>query len=136
MQFVVPMEIEEIVIRLVHEKHGHFGVEKCYNQLQRHYRFPKMRTKLAHFIRNCLKCLYYTEPPVKNERNLYGIAKKPMPFDTIHIRPFRALTISELETQRCAGGGGCIHQIHQIIRNKCNRDERGVLRFGEVFREL
>lgn len=91
MQLYVPQELEDNVMRLVHEKYGHVGIEKCVNQIQKHYWFPKMREKLNYFIRNCLKCIYYSPSARKNERSLYNIPKKPEPFDTIHIDHFGPL---------------------------------------------
>lgn len=89
-QLMVPKNLENNM-RLVHEKYGHFGVEKCANQIQKHYWFPNMREKLDRFIRNCLKCIYYSTSPRKNERQLYNIQKKPIPFDTVHIDHFGPL---------------------------------------------
>lgn len=52
----------------------------------------RMREKVNQFIRNCLKCIYYSVPPRSNERNLCSISKKPVPFDTVHIDHFGPLT--------------------------------------------
>lgn len=90
-QLYVPSEMEESVMRVIHENYGHLGVEKCAKQIQKHYWFPLMREKLNKFVRNCLKCIYYSAAPRKNERNLYNIVKKPEPFDTLHIDHFGPL---------------------------------------------
>lgn len=87
----VPCDIEENVIRLIHEGYGHFGVEKCVKQIQKHYWFPSMREKVDKFIKNCLKCIYYSTPARSNRCNLYSIPKKPEPFDTLHIDHFGPL---------------------------------------------
>lgn len=84
-QLMVPRELEENIMRLTHEKYGHFGVEKCTQQILKHYWLPNLREKLARFIKNCLKCIFYSE------RNLYNIPKQPEPFDTIHIDHFGPL---------------------------------------------
>lgn len=83
--FFVPEEMEDNVIRTIHEKIGHLGIDKCCEQLKMHYWFPRMRCKVENFIKNCVKCLFNAAPLRKNERNLYNIPKKPIPFDTIHI---------------------------------------------------
>lgn len=90
-QLYVPKEMEENIIRLTHEKYGHVGVEKCINQIGKHYWFPGMRGKINHFIRNCLKCIYYSTSNRKNERHLYNIEKRPVPFDTLHVDYFGPL---------------------------------------------
>lgn len=90
-QLYVPAEMEENIIRVIHEKYGHSGVEKCYNSLRKNYWFPRMREKINQFIRNCLRCIYYSAPSGKNERNLYNLKKEPVSFDTLHIDHFGPL---------------------------------------------
>lgn len=87
----MPNEWEENVMRMIHENYGHIGIEKSLMQIQKHYCFPNMREKLNKFIRNCLKCIYYSPPARSNERNLHGIEKVPEPFHTIHIDHFGPL---------------------------------------------
>jgi len=36
----VPSEMEESVMRTVHENYVHLGIDKCANQIQKHYCFP------------------------------------------------------------------------------------------------
>lgn len=55
--FYVPAEMEENIIRSVHEKIGHQSVDKSCNQLKMNYWFPKMQAKVEKFIKNCLKCI-------------------------------------------------------------------------------
>lgn len=90
-QLLVPREMKVNVIRLVHEKYGHGGVDRCTNQIAKHYWFSGMREKVGKFVKNCLKCIYYSAPNGKSERNLYNIPKNPLPFDTIHIDHFGPL---------------------------------------------
>lgn len=55
------------------------------------YWFPKMKDKVEHYIKNCLKCIMYSAAPHSNNRTLHSIPKKPVPFDTIHIDHFGPL---------------------------------------------
>lgn len=87
----VPVEMENSIIRLIHEKIGNLGVEKCYKQIRFHYWFPLMRDKITTFIKNCIRCIMHTAPNRINERNLHSIPKEPIPFDTIHIDHFGPL---------------------------------------------
>ena len=89
--FWVPAEMQNNVIRLVHEKLAHQGVDKCCSKLLKRYWFPRMRSKVDLFIKNCLQCLMYSAPVRNNERNLYMIPKLPIPFDTLHIDHFGPL---------------------------------------------
>lgn len=90
-QLYVPLEWESNVMRLIHENYGHVGIEKCATQIQKHYWFPNMREKLNRFIKNCLKCIYYSVPPRSNAINLHSIQKPPVPFHTLHIDHFGPL---------------------------------------------
>lgn len=45
--------MEEYVIRIVHEKIGQLGVDKCFIQIKFNYWFPKMKDKIKQYIRNC-----------------------------------------------------------------------------------
>lgn len=89
--FCVPREMETELIRKVHEKIGHLGITKCYDQMKIHYWFPERRAKIEKFIRNCIRCILYSAPARSNERNLYNIPKQPIPFHTLHIDHFGPL---------------------------------------------
>lgn len=64
----VSLEMENNVIRLIHEKLGHLGVDKCYDQIRVHYWFPSMHRKIESFIKNCIRCIMHTAPTRQNER--------------------------------------------------------------------
>lgn len=89
--FYVPAEMEQQLIHHTHEKIGHFGSDKCYEQIKARYWMPCMKQKVETFTRNCVKCLVYSAPTVSSERSLYSIPKKPLPFDTLHIDHFGPL---------------------------------------------
>jgi len=73
----VPSSIRDDLIKLSHEKLGHLGADKCYNNMKSKCWFPLMRTKIDELIRNFLKSV--------NNRILHSIPKVLIPFDTIHI---------------------------------------------------
>lgn len=83
--FYVPSDMEENVVRLVHEQIGHLGVDKCYDQIRLNYWFPSMHRKISSVIQNCIRCVMHTAPRRVNERTLHSIPKNPVPFDTLHI---------------------------------------------------
>lgn len=89
--FYVPTEMENNIIRHVHEKFGHFSTAKCYDRIRLHYWFPDMRKKIDSFIKNCLQCIMHAPPKSKLEKSLYNIPKKPVPFHTLHIDHFGPL---------------------------------------------
>lgn len=89
--FCVPTELQDNVIRMVHEKIGHLGVDKCYDQIRKYYWFDHMRDKIERFTRNCIKCILYSAPVRCNEHNMFSIPKKPVPFDTLHLDHFGPL---------------------------------------------
>ena len=81
----VPSEMEDNVIRLVHEKACHLSVDKCYDQIRLHYWFPSMHRKIVSFVQNCIRCIMHNPPTRVNQRHLHSIPKEPVPFDTLHI---------------------------------------------------
>lgn len=88
----VPAEMETNIIRIIHEKIGHLGADKCYDQIRLHYWFPAMHRKIQSFIKNCLRCIMHTPPVRLHERKLHSIPKAPVPFDTLHIDHFGPLS--------------------------------------------
>lgn len=89
--FYVPSEMESHVIRNVHEKLCHMGMTKTLDQIRMHYWFPKMKKKVETYIKNCVRCILYSDSNTDNGRVLHSIPKKPIPFDTIHVDHFGPL---------------------------------------------
>lgn len=89
--FFVPKEMEQQLIAQVHERIGHFGVDKCYEKMRESYWFPNLKLKTDVYVKNCIKCILYSTPCGPSEHSLYNIPKKPLPFDTIHIDHFGPL---------------------------------------------
>lgn len=87
----VPAEMEDNIIRLVHEKLAHLGVDKCHEKMREQYWFPRQKTKTQAFINNCIKCIMYAAPVRPSEQSLYNIPKTPEPFDTLHLDHFGPL---------------------------------------------
>ena len=91
LQLYVPLEMEDNVIRLIHEKICHLGIDKTYKEIRRNYWFKNMKGKVETFIKNCLHCVMCSPPVRINEHNLFNIPKKALPFDTIHVDHFGPL---------------------------------------------
>lgn len=53
LRFFVPKDMEIEVIRNIHEKLGHLGVDKCYLKIKDLYWFPNMKEKNYNFKKNC-----------------------------------------------------------------------------------
>lgn len=49
------------------------------------YWFPKMKSKVDNYIKNCLKGIAFTPDSGKLERSLHSIPKDNIPFATLHI---------------------------------------------------
>ena len=60
-------------------------------ELRKYFWFPGMQQKVEMFIKNYLKCIMFTLPAHANNRTLYCIPKRPIPFDTLHIDHFGPL---------------------------------------------
>lgn len=83
--FYVPSQMETDVIQTHHQALCHVGVEKCYIFLKKTYWFPSMKLKIKNYIKNCLKCIYFSPPTGKAEGILHNIPKGNKPFETLHI---------------------------------------------------
>jgi len=54
----VPEELQEQIIRQHHDDpvHGHPGITRTMDQIQRNYQFPNMKEKVASYIKKCADC--------------------------------------------------------------------------------
>ena len=89
--FYVPAEMENHIVRNVHEKLCHMGITKTLDQLRMHYWFPKMKERVENYVKNCVPCIMYSDSNADSGRVLHSIPKKPVPFDTVHIDHFGPL---------------------------------------------
>lgn len=85
LQFYVPNELIDNVIRTCHDNMGHVGVEKVVELIQNSYWFPSIKEKVKLYISKCLKCLSFSPNSDKTEGFLHSIPKGNLPFNTIHI---------------------------------------------------
>lgn len=85
LQLYVPEEMEENVIRMIHEKICHLGIGKTHDEIRKNYWFENMKEKVDKFVKNCIRCIMCSPPARVNEHHLYNIPKKPIPFDTIYV---------------------------------------------------
>lgn len=90
-KFYVPHEMEENIVRMIHEELAHQGADKTMEKVRERYWFPKMKARIQGYITNCVKCIMYAAPVRASEQNLYCIPKEPIPFDTIYVDHFGPL---------------------------------------------
>lgn len=83
--------MESHIVRNVYEKFCHLGITKTLDQLRMHYWFPKMKEKVEKYVKNCVRCIMYSDSNSDGGRVLHSIPKKPIPFDTVHIDHFGPL---------------------------------------------
>lgn len=83
--FCVPEDMENHVLYRYHDEMGHVGIDKMTELISKSYWFPNIRRKSRDHIRNCLKCIAYSEKAGREEGFLHNIPKTTIPFDVIHI---------------------------------------------------
>ncbi|GBP03953.1 hypothetical protein EVAR_91088_1 [Eumeta japonica] len=83
--FCVPEAMEGHVLYRYHDEVGHVGIDKTMELISGSYWFPKIREKVADHIRNCLKCIAYSDKHGREEGFLNPIPKSDWPFDVLHI---------------------------------------------------
>ncbi|KAI5717968.1 hypothetical protein M8J77_014305 [Diaphorina citri] len=64
-KLVIPDQQIPDVLREVHDDAAHFGVEKTYARLTKHYYFPGMWNKVNDYVRTCKACQEVKSPPLK-----------------------------------------------------------------------
>ena len=89
--FYVPGALREEVVRTVHEKCGHFGITKTLDYLNKYYWFPGLKDVVVNYVKRCIKCIIFSAPTKKTEKNLHSIEKVAVPFHTIHLDHFGPL---------------------------------------------
>lgn len=50
------------VLLLAHDLSGHLGIKKTYNQILRHFFWPRLKTDVAYFCRTCCTCQIIGKP--------------------------------------------------------------------------
>lgn len=83
--FYIPKSMEFTILHKYHDEMGHYSVEKTVNNIMRNYWFPKLRTKVEIYIKNCLKCIAFSPVSGRKEGLLNSIPKGEIPFHTLHI---------------------------------------------------
>lgn len=76
----VPAEMENQIIRRIHEKIGHSGVNKCCDSLCKTYWFPLMKPKVENYIKNCPKCIMYSAKNFKNRKTCIALKNSQFHF--------------------------------------------------------
>lgn len=85
-QVVVPFKFRDAVLRLAHDDAGHWGVRKTYDQVLRHFFWPRLKRDVAGYIKTCHTCQLTGKP---NQ----GIAPAPLfPIPAVS-QPFEHLII-------------------------------------------
>ena len=83
--FYVPTTLEASKMHKYHNELGHVGVEKLMRSILDSYWFPKMKFKVSHHIKTCLKCIAFAPGSGRQEGTLHSIPKGSVPFATVHI---------------------------------------------------
>lgn len=92
-QLFIPNEMVRDLIRITHEKIGHLGIGKTYEQIKKHYWFPDMKGHVTNHIQNCVRCIMHSVPIRVGKRNLHSIPKGSKPFHTLHLDHFGPLPV-------------------------------------------
>ena len=64
---------------------------KTLEYLSNYYWFPGMKDVVCKYIKSCIKCILFSAPTKRSEKNLHSIEKVPVPFHTIHMDHFGPL---------------------------------------------
>ena len=64
-QVVVPVALQPEVLRQLHDKMGHFGVDRTLELAKSRFYFPKMHTIVTEYVSSCDRCMRRKAPPQK-----------------------------------------------------------------------
>ena len=94
-QIVLPAVYHRLVIRELHEKMGHLGVERVLDLVRQRFFWPGMQKDITFFIKNVCSCLKQKRPTVN-----YRAPMKPI----ITTFPFEMISIDFLHLEKSSGG--------------------------------
>ena len=61
-QLVVPRNLRKDILEIAHNVNSHFGVNKTYNRLSNDFFWPRMKSDVVNFVRNCHICQIAGKP--------------------------------------------------------------------------
>ncbi|KAA5556986.1 hypothetical protein F3G48_33190, partial [Pseudomonas aeruginosa] len=81
---VVPKKMQYEIIRKKHD-HGHFGIMKTEELVNREYYIENLKEKIRKIIDNCVECILISHKKGKKEGYLHPLDKGDVPLATYHI---------------------------------------------------
>lgn len=88
---VVPKKMQYEIIRKKHD-HGHFGIIKTEELVNREYYIENLKEKIRKIIDNCVECILISHKKGKKEGYLHPLDKGDVPLATYHIDHLGPLT--------------------------------------------
>ena len=85
-QLVVPKDLRNNILGIAHNVNSHFGVNKTYKRLSNYFFWPRMKSDVVNFIKNCHVCQIAGKP---NET----IPKAPLNPIIVPHEPFHRIII-------------------------------------------
>ncbi|XP_041440977.1 uncharacterized protein LOC121400938 [Xenopus laevis] len=64
-QLVLPQVYRRMVLRSLHDQHGHLGVEKTFGLIRDRFFWPRMREMVVEYCRRCVPCLQRKSLPTR-----------------------------------------------------------------------
>ena len=61
-QLVVPSDLRKDILEIAHNVNSHFGVNKTYNRLSNDFFWPRMKSDVVNFVKNCHICQIVGKP--------------------------------------------------------------------------
>lgn len=88
---VVPKKMQYEIIRKKHE-HGHFGIIKTEELVNREFYIENLKEKIRKIIENCIECILISHKKGKKEGYLHPLDKGDVPLSTYHVDHLGPLT--------------------------------------------
>ncbi len=97
-QLVVPVKFRPLVLKVAHDKCGHFGVRKTYLGILKHFFWPHVKRDVSAYIKTCHVCQLTGKP---------SQSMKPAPLQPISVvnEPFTHLIVDCVGPLPCSKSG-------------------------------
>lgn len=77
-QLILPQEFRERVFQSLHDQSGHLGFEKTYGLIKDRFYWPRMKSQIDKYCKDCLRCIQRKTLPKRAAEMLHLQSEGPM----------------------------------------------------------
>lgn len=77
-QLLLPLQFRETVLQSLHDRSGHLGFDKTYGLVRERFYWPRMKTEIEMYCKNCLRCIQRKKLPTRAAELVHLSSDGPM----------------------------------------------------------